>query len=101
MCAVYPDSRNPFAFPELGEEGLEAHTVPEVWLMASSAADTFVDVTETVDRKVAALRSHVSQSVDRDGTLPTWIREWLAENGRKAGWQDGRLAEAFRRIATA
>lgn len=100
MCAVYPDSRNPFAFPELAEAGLEAHTVPEVWLMASSEADTFVDVTETVDRKVAALRSHVSQSVDRDGTLPTWIREWLAENGRRAGWEGGRLAEAFRKVVT-
>ena len=100
MCAVYPDSRNPFAFPELAEEGLEAHTVSEVWLMASSDADTFVDVTATVDRKVAALRSHVSQSVDRDGTLPTWIREWLAENGRRAGWEDGRLAEMFRKVVT-
>ncbi len=29
ICAVYPDARNPFAFPELLEEGLEPHTVPE------------------------------------------------------------------------
>lgn len=100
MCAVYPDSRNPFAFPELAEAGLEAHTVSEVWLTATSAADTFVDVTDTVDRKVAALRWHVSQSVDPDGTLPTWIRAWLAENGRRAGWEDGRLAEAFRKVVT-
>ena len=100
MCAVYPDSRNPFAFPELLEAGLEPHTVPEVWLMATETPDVFVDVTETVDRKVAALRSHVSQSVDREGTLPTWIREWLGEQGRRAGWEDGRLAEAFRRVVT-
>ena len=100
MCAVYPDSRNPFAFPELADAGLEAHTVQEVWLMASETPDTFVDVTATVDRKVAALRSHVSQSVDSDGTLGTWIREWLADNARRAGWEDGRLAEAFRRVVT-
>ena len=100
MCAVYPDSRNPFAFPELLEAGLEPHTVPEVWLMATETPDVFVDVTATVDRKVAALRSHVSQSVDADGTLPTWIREWLADQGRRAGWEDGRLAEAFRRVVT-
>ncbi len=37
MAAVYPDSRNPFAFPELLEEGLEPHTVEEVWIMASRA----------------------------------------------------------------
>ena len=101
ICAVYPDSRNPFAFPELLEAGLEPHTVPEVWLMATESPDVFVDVTATVDRKVAALRSHVSQSVDTDGTLPTWIREWLADQGRRAGWEDGRLAEMFRRVVTA
>ena len=27
VCAVYPDARNPFAFPDLLEEGLEPHTV--------------------------------------------------------------------------
>jgi LmbE family N-acetylglucosaminyl deacetylase len=100
MCAVYPDARNPFAFPELAAAGLEAHTVTEVWLMATESPDVFVDVTATADRKVAALRSHVSQSVDRDGTLGTWIREWLAGTAKTAGWEDGRLAEAFRRVVT-
>src|SRR3954471_8080228 len=32
LCAVYPDGRNPFAHPELAAEGLEAWTVPEVWM---------------------------------------------------------------------
>ena len=100
MCAVYPDARNPFAFPELAAAGLGAHTVAEVWLMATASPDVWVDVTGTVDRKVAALRAHVSQSTDRDGTLDTWIREWLAEQGRRAGWEDGRLAEGFRRVVT-
>jgi LmbE family N-acetylglucosaminyl deacetylase len=31
ICAVYPDARNPFAFPELLGEGLDAHVVEEVW----------------------------------------------------------------------
>jgi len=35
LCAVYPDSRNPFAHPELLEvEGLEPYSVAEVWLSA-------------------------------------------------------------------
>ena len=100
ICAVYPDARNPFAFPELAAAGLEAHTVPEVWLMASPEPDVFVDVTEQLDRKLAALRRHVSQSVDRDGQLESMLRGFLSEYGRRAGWVDGRLAEAFRRIAT-
>jgi LmbE family N-acetylglucosaminyl deacetylase len=102
LCAVYPDARNPFAFPELLEEGWEPHTVAEVWLMAvGSAADSFVDITDTVDRKVAALRCHVSQEVDRDGHLDERVREWAAATAAAAGWPQGRLAEAFRRVVTA
>ena len=101
ICAVYPDARNPFAFPELLEEGLEAWTVPEVWLMASAGADTFVDVTETFDRKIAALRAHVSQETDRDGQLESRIQGWLTANAEAAGLGEGRLAEGFRRVATA
>jgi len=36
LCAVYPDARNPYAHPELLAEGLEAHTVPEVWVASSN-----------------------------------------------------------------
>jgi LmbE family N-acetylglucosaminyl deacetylase len=97
LCAVYPDSRNPFAFPELD---LPAHTVGEVWLMAAPAADVFVDVTATFDKKLAALRSHVSQETDRDGNLEERMRGWLAPNAARAGLPEGSLAEAFRRIVT-
>ncbi len=100
ICAVYPDARNPFAFPELAAAGLEPHTVPEVWLMATPDPDTFVDVTDTFDRKLAALGRHVSQIADREGELAEFVRGFLAENGRSAGWVDGRLAEAFRRVVT-
>ena len=100
ICAVYPDARNEFAFPELAAEGLEPHTVPEVWLMVAPEPDVFVDVTEQLDRKLAALRQHVSQSVDRDGQLESRIRGFLSEYGRRAGWVDGRLAEAFKRVPT-
>lgn len=101
VSAVYPDSRNPFSFPELALAGLEAHVVGELWLMATGRADTFVDVTATFDRKVAALREHVSQETDRDGQLEERMRRFLGDNARRAGWAEGRLAEAFFRIATA
>ncbi len=38
LFSVYPDSRNPFAFPSLLEDGLEPHIVSELWLMASPHA---------------------------------------------------------------
>jgi LmbE family N-acetylglucosaminyl deacetylase len=99
ICAVYPDARNPFAFPELAEEGLAAHIVDEVWIMGSSRADTYVDVTDTIDRKVAALRAHVSQTAHFED-LAGFLRSWSAGAAEAAGWPDGRLAEAFRRIDT-
>jgi LmbE family N-acetylglucosaminyl deacetylase len=98
LCAVYPDARNPFAFPEVTEA---PHTVGEVWLMASPRADTFVDVTATFGKKVAALRAHVSQETDRDGKLEERIRGWLTLNAHQAGLPQGSLAEAFFRLATA
>jgi LmbE family N-acetylglucosaminyl deacetylase len=100
LCAVYPDARNPFAFPELAQSGLEPHVVREVWMMASPRSDTFVDVTATFDKKVAALRSHVSQETDRDGQLADRLRGWLSLNATRAGWTDGSLAEAFFRLET-
>ena len=56
LRAVYPDARNPFAFPELlADEGLEAWTVAEVWLGASPRTDHAVDVTDVVEQKFTAL----------------------------------------------
>src|SRR6478609_6057212 len=64
LCAVYPDARNPFAFPELLDvEGLEPWSVKEIWVMAFSGAPgaEFVDVTRNIERKIAALLAHESQ----------------------------------------
>jgi LmbE family N-acetylglucosaminyl deacetylase len=100
LCAVYPDSRNPFAHPELLEEGWEPHTVAEVWLMGGPDSDTVVDCTDTFDRKIAALRSHVSQVGHRDD-LENMLREWMTATAKANGLPDGHLAEAFRIVPTA
>ena len=34
VCAVYPDARNPFAHPELLDEGLEPWSVAQLWVMS-------------------------------------------------------------------
>jgi len=95
LDAVYPDARNPFAFPELlAQERLEPWTVREVWISGSPAPTEYVDITETFPRKVAALRSHVSQIRDPDG-LEAMLRERVARTAAQAGLPEGRLAEAF------
>jgi LmbE family N-acetylglucosaminyl deacetylase len=93
LAAVYPDARNPWAHPELAAEGLEAHAVLEVWVFAHPDADRFVDITETVERKIAALKAHVSQTGHFDvGEL---VRGWAGATAAGAGLPEGRLAEAF------
>ena len=101
LRAVYPDARNPFAFPELlADEGLEAWAVPEVWLGASPRADHAVDVTDVLDRKLAALRRHVTQ-VSHVADLEGFLTGWMRQNARAHGLPDGRLAEVFHVVSTA
>lgn len=100
IYAVYPDARNPFAYPELlGDEGLAEWAVPEVWLMAHPEPDHYVDITDSFDRKVAALRAHVSQTAHMDD-LEDFLGEWLRANGNRAGFAPGRMAEAFKVVST-
>jgi LmbE family N-acetylglucosaminyl deacetylase len=99
ICAVYPDARNPFAFPELIDEGFEPHTVPEVWIMATDRADRAVDATDQFERKLAALKSHRSQ-VGEGEHLEDLLRGWMSGNALAAGLPDGRLAEAFHVVST-
>ena len=58
-----------------------------------------MDITETFDRKVAAVRAHASQVRDPE-SLPKRLRERIAQNTAAAGLAEGRLAEAFQVVAT-
>ncbi len=99
VCAVYPDARNPFAHPELLEEGLEPYSVAEIWMMAARSASRAVDITDTFDRKIAALRQHRSQ-VGEGEWLDARIRTWVEAAAQAAGLPDGHLAELFQVVAT-
>ena len=98
MRAVYPDTRNPHSFTELIEAGFEPHTVPQVWVM-SAQPTMIVETTNVIDKKIAALRCHVSQVGHRDD-LDTMLREWARTIGKAAGLGKGRLAEGFRPVET-
>ncbi|MGC8499207.1 MAG: PIG-L deacetylase family protein [Acidimicrobiales bacterium] len=99
LRAIYPDARNPHAFPELLAEGLAPHVVGQVWLSTSVGANLVVDITRTFDDKIAALRCHGSQVGDRRG-----LRKSLRASARAtAAWArlgGQRLAESFRVIVT-
>jgi LmbE family N-acetylglucosaminyl deacetylase len=100
LAAVYPDARNRWAHTELLDEGLEPHTVDEVWLNGGVANPThYIDITDTADRKIQALLSHKSQMPDPAGT-EAWVREWTANSARAAGLPDGHAAEVVRVVNT-
>ena len=83
LAAVFPSARNRMIFPELFGDGLEPHAVPAVYLVASQGADTWVDVTETMDQKLAALAEHRSQfSIEQ---VEPFVRQWGEENGKAIG----------------
>jgi len=97
IFAIYPDARNPFAHPALlADEGLDAWTVHDVWVMGAPEPNHFVDVTDRVDDKIAALRAHESQTAHMDN-LGELIRGWMSLAAERAGLPQGRFAEAFLR----
>lgn len=93
--AVYPAAENPFAWPELLEEGLAPWKVSELWLMAHPETSHVVDTTDRFARKVAALTAHASQTGHQGAGLERMLREWNGRTAAAAGLPEGRLAEAF------
>jgi LmbE family N-acetylglucosaminyl deacetylase len=92
LCAVMPDAPSRPQFPELLDEGLEPFEVPNLWL-GSEDADIHVDITSTIDTKLAALAAHQSQHAEASAP---WVRERARQVGEGAGVE---YAEAFKTFA--
>jgi len=92
--AIYPDARNQFAFPELLAQGLEPWVVSEAWVMAHPSPNNFIDVTDFIDKKISALKAHISQTTQIPD-LEERINGWGSMVAERAGLSEGRLAEAF------
>lgn len=90
LYAVFPSAETRHIFPELLAEGLEPHKVSELYLDLTLHPDTYVDISNTIDRKIAAISCHRSQVGPE---VLNQVRQWAAEAGAKAGFA---YAEAFR-----
>lgn len=93
LDAVFPACEMTLLYPDLAAEGLVGHKVNYVYVSNPHEADYYVDISDTIDLKIEALRRHASQLGDWDPAQP--LKEWSAGVGRKVGFKH---AEAFRRI---
>ena len=91
--AVFPAAGQPHVFEELAQEGLTAHKVRKLYIDSWGNGDTFVNITDTIDLKLAALRKHVSQMGEWDPE--PMLREWSADAAKGKEMQ---YAESFRVI---
>lgn len=85
MAAVYPASQNAWDFPELLEEGLLPHKVREVWVVGAPFNNHWVDISDTIDVKIDALREHQSQLGAHFDRVEEGVRRWLGDAGEKYG----------------
>jgi LmbE family N-acetylglucosaminyl deacetylase len=91
LDAVFPAAGQPNLFEELAEEGLRAHKVRKVYISWTQDADTWVNVSDSIDTKIAALRAHASQM--RDWDPEPMIRKWSAETAKG---KEMEYAESFK-----
>jgi LmbE family N-acetylglucosaminyl deacetylase len=96
LDAVAPAAGNPHYFPELNAEGLEVHQVRALFLSGTLEPNAWVDIEQTLERKIEALFCHASQLVETGDWFRDYLRESAIDAGRAGGVQ---FAEAFRRIA--
>ena len=89
--AVFPSAGTRMIFADLLEEGLEPHNVKRLYVHGNEKPDTWVDISDTLDTKIKALKQHVSQVDTHD--VDKWMHEWAEEEGKPKGLQS---AESFR-----
>lgn len=81
--AVFPSAGSRLLFADLLAQGYEPHNVKRLYLHGPEKPDTWVDITDTIDLKIAALKQHVSQLGDWDPEK--MLREWAQEEGKEKG----------------
>ena len=94
LAAIMPVASTRLAFPELAAEGLTTHNVKEIYISGTQNADRWVDIGGYVEKKVEALRQHVSQlgGWDPQEGMTQWAKEG-GDAARKHG-HDFTYAEA-------
>ncbi len=90
LDATFPAAGQPNLFEEIALEGFTAHKPRKVYVNTwGNDADIYVNITETIEIKIEALRAHKSQMKEWDPESS--IREWAAgqAKGKEMGYAEG------------
>ncbi len=91
LDAAFPAAGQPNVFEELAGEGLRPHKPRKVYITGSGKGDTYINITETMEIKIAALKAHTSQITDWNPD--ELLRQWASETAKG---KEMVYAEAFR-----
>ena len=94
LDAVFPLARDRLNFSEHEEDGLEPHSVTDIFLMFTSEPNYWVDISSTIEKKIEALQQHKSQV----GDLEKLAERIRARAGERAEHVSFLYAETFRRV---
>lgn len=95
LDAVAPAAGNPHYFPQHLSEGLAVHHVQTAYLSGTMAPNCWIDISDTLERKIDALFCHASQLTETG----EWFRQFLRDRAEEAGREAGvAYAEGFRRL---
>jgi len=93
---------SPWYYPEHAVEGLQPHKPREIYLFAPGEPNYWVDISDTIELKIEAIKCHASQVAepgfappDALERLPERIKSWAARIGQPQGLA---YAEAFRKL---
>jgi len=91
--AVFPSAGTRLIFPDLLAAGYEPHNVKRLYIHENKKADTWVDISKTIETKIEALKKHASQVDTHE--VDKWMYQWAKEAGKK---KKIKYAEAYRVI---
>ena len=95
LDAVAPAAGNPHYFADHLAEGLDVHHVQAVYLSGTLEPNCWIDISDTLERKIDALFCHASQLTETG----EWFRQFLRDRAEEAGREAGvAYAEGFRRL---
>ena len=94
LDAVFPAAGNELFFPELLKEGHQPHMPREVWVSLTNQPNVTIDITDSFQVKLQALKEHKSQIGD-PGKFEERMRKRHTEDSTE---ENPRFDEKFRRI---